>query len=443
MGFIDKYPYTDFHELNLDWVLKKIRELGIEMDQFEAVNKITFSGAWNITSQYPAWTVVTDNNLGYISIQPVPVGITITNTDYWRLIVDYSAQLAGMQSDIDALELIVGDNSSGLVKDVNDLQADMAEIRKKKYIFGGDSYSIENYGHTGWMDLVAGYMNLTRGVNVFDARDLVGYYGGSFAAGTFLTQLQALDANMSADLKEQITDICYFAGTNEVSYTDAQIYSGISDFVVYARAHFPNALVTIGFIGGSQSTSNWSDFVRACNVYRNVGQLGCRYVNNIEYVNMDYDLFYDTLHPTSYGKLAKYIAEGILAGSVNVNEKREIQSSDTLTKITIEQSNKVISIRTKIASTAQVNIGSGWEKGTTELADLSMPVMPYIRYDKTYTVPLAWYDGTNWHSDSMIFTITADGKVMASAAIYPETSIPAGRNTSLSSLINATCQLDW
>lgn len=35
--FINKYPYTDFHELNLDWVLGKIREFQddlIKMDEF-------------------------------------------------------------------------------------------------------------------------------------------------------------------------------------------------------------------------------------------------------------------------------------------------------------------------------------------------------------------------------------------------------------------------
>ena len=25
-NFLDKYPYTDFHELNLDWIIKTVKE---------------------------------------------------------------------------------------------------------------------------------------------------------------------------------------------------------------------------------------------------------------------------------------------------------------------------------------------------------------------------------------------------------------------------------
>ena len=76
--FGNQYPYTDFHELNLDWIIKRMRKLEIDMDEFKVVNNITFSGQWDITKQYPAWTIVNDNNIGYVSIKPVPVGVVLT-----------------------------------------------------------------------------------------------------------------------------------------------------------------------------------------------------------------------------------------------------------------------------------------------------------------------------------------------------------------------------
>lgn len=36
MPLIDKYPYTNFHELNLDWLLKRIKELETKVAQLEA-----------------------------------------------------------------------------------------------------------------------------------------------------------------------------------------------------------------------------------------------------------------------------------------------------------------------------------------------------------------------------------------------------------------------
>lgn len=33
--FYDKYTYTDFHELNLDWIISSVKQLLIEMDNIE------------------------------------------------------------------------------------------------------------------------------------------------------------------------------------------------------------------------------------------------------------------------------------------------------------------------------------------------------------------------------------------------------------------------
>ena len=127
--FNHAYPYLDEHELNLDWLIAKMKELNIAFEEFKVVNNITFSGAWDITKQYPAWTIVSDNNIGYVSIQPVPVGVVLTNTDYWVEVIDYTAQIAGLQSRVVALENIVGDASSGLVHDVDKLQSDVSAIQ--------------------------------------------------------------------------------------------------------------------------------------------------------------------------------------------------------------------------------------------------------------------------------------------------------------------------
>ena len=36
LGFFNKYPYTDFHELNLDWVLKTVKDIFAVVQQIDS-----------------------------------------------------------------------------------------------------------------------------------------------------------------------------------------------------------------------------------------------------------------------------------------------------------------------------------------------------------------------------------------------------------------------
>lgn len=81
------FPFTNLHELNLDWVVQIMKQLETELTQFVALNTIKYSNPfqWNITSQYAQNTLVIDPQDGtaYLSVRPVPQGVPITNTDYW------------------------------------------------------------------------------------------------------------------------------------------------------------------------------------------------------------------------------------------------------------------------------------------------------------------------------------------------------------------------
>lgn len=90
MGLFDQFPYTNFHELNLDWLLRMMKELNSTIKNFVALNTIKYADPiqWNITTQYEANTVVVDPQSGtaYISSKAVPSGVALTNTDYWSVI---------------------------------------------------------------------------------------------------------------------------------------------------------------------------------------------------------------------------------------------------------------------------------------------------------------------------------------------------------------------
>jgi hypothetical protein len=105
MLFNHRYPYTDFHELNLDWILCKMRELDSTLTEFTTLNKLQWCGTWDISKSYSAWSLVEDGDgNGYVSTGPVPSGIQLTNADYWQKVANYSALYSAFEQRIELLE---------------------------------------------------------------------------------------------------------------------------------------------------------------------------------------------------------------------------------------------------------------------------------------------------------------------------------------------------
>lgn len=89
----DLYPYTNFHELNQDWILSILKKFENELKQAIDYKTIHYADPlqWNITTQYAPNTVVVDENTGiaYISKDAVPSGILLSDKNYWIVIFDY------------------------------------------------------------------------------------------------------------------------------------------------------------------------------------------------------------------------------------------------------------------------------------------------------------------------------------------------------------------
>lgn len=85
-----EFPHTRNYDGDLGFIIKTIIELTNKYNDFFAYNSIKFADPlqWDITKQYEAYTIVFDYDSGYsyISKRPIPVGINITNPDYWCLV---------------------------------------------------------------------------------------------------------------------------------------------------------------------------------------------------------------------------------------------------------------------------------------------------------------------------------------------------------------------
>ena len=59
-AFFNEYPYTDFHEMNLTWVIQTILKMDTSLKEFIINNAIKYADPiqWNITRQYEENTIV-------------------------------------------------------------------------------------------------------------------------------------------------------------------------------------------------------------------------------------------------------------------------------------------------------------------------------------------------------------------------------------------------
>ncbi len=83
----------EMYQYNLGWLIKEL--MSFKQDLATAIDLKTIKYAdpiqWDITTQYPANTVVVDPKSGtaYMSKVPVPTGVELTNTNYWVIVFNY------------------------------------------------------------------------------------------------------------------------------------------------------------------------------------------------------------------------------------------------------------------------------------------------------------------------------------------------------------------
>ena len=319
--FFNMYPYTNFHELNLDEILRLMRELHHEWDEFTAVNKITNAGAWDITKQYQAWTVVSDNNVGYISLKPVPAGVAISNIEYWGVIADYNILITDLSNRISILEGRA--DATDLWKATNKPLIDIAMSpfnRKRRIVILSDSYgSIAGTDGDFLPDMIASYLGV-------DAAD---FYNGQLNGVGFTdynigTTFQDLLITVGANIadKTTITDIIVMGGCNDYASVREVISAYIDNFCAYVHTNYVNAKIHIAHVGRTWNAANCATMAQtSIPGYKECSKYGASYIFNSEFIMHDHSLFnVDLVHPNANGidLMAIAVASGVINGSCSI-----------------------------------------------------------------------------------------------------------------------------
>lgn len=278
-------------------------------------------GEWNKALQYEALSVVTYMGNSFTSKVPVPANIDISNNDYWVNTGNYNAQIEEYEKNVQVLSR----NVQTLSSDVTNLTTNVNILKNKKIIFVGDSF-IANYDNS-WATYAKKYLNVD------------GYIWGVGGSGFAVKNYQWIDIMKNrenlVDNKEEITDIIFGSGGNDNSYSQIDIYNAMLDIKNYINSTYPNAKISVCFLGWTGIQRNRLIYTDGRNNYiMNCNKLGFRYLKGCEWVLHNYKYLKDNttvnendyLHPNDEGclQLGLAVTEAYLNGCVDIYYEENI-----------------------------------------------------------------------------------------------------------------------
>lgn len=332
--FFNKYPNTNFHEMNLDWIIAEVKKMHDDWDEFKIVNSFRFEGEWNISKGYPQYSIVDVDGFGYLAIKPVPIGIAIDNEDYWRLVANYTVLIADMQNRIVALENKLETEMQELSDKIDDNISETKEmfyqrkkpLNMKKMIVVGDSYAaMETEGQIPWPTTLANYLGLSSSDWYKSALGSTGFVHRSLTNKNFQTLIEEAYAALQFSPND-VTHIVVGGGANDLTETYEDITAAISTFVSYCKSHFPNATVYIGMIGFATKLQEQHHIGRTYSAYTTADYFdNAKYLKGVENEIHAYKYFVssteNTVHPIQAGSTAigQAVYQALMHGVHNVS----------------------------------------------------------------------------------------------------------------------------
>lgn len=266
---------------------------------------------WSSANTYEPLTIVVNEGNSYTSRTYVPVGIDISNTDYWALTGNYNAQVEQYRQEVQQF-----DDRITAVEEITDKDRPYLVVIGDSYsdhLYSGDRESDDSL----WFSYVAKAFNLTP---MKFAKSGAGYLRRSETINfdTLLTQ-----AISSIEDKSKVAMVMVYGGVNDISQTDATFSyedynSAVQDFYVRLANNFPNSLkIAIGcntFIDNEVNENNGlnNTLVREI-VKQKALSTPAMFIDSTKWLLGHASQFNDVNHPNEYGeiRIAGYVLSSL------------------------------------------------------------------------------------------------------------------------------------
>lgn len=272
----------------------------------------------NPSNTYEALELVQDaSGTTYLSVQPVPAGIALSNTDYWILTAVTNAQLEQLLTQV-----------NDLTTDVETLQKEnIYDFSNKKVIFIGDSYGtgVTSAGtFTPWTERVAEYLNIPSANYYSLCTDGAGFVSGSTIENSFYHHINTASTSITWPVDE-VNMVIICGGANDYNFSSSLITNStynIPSTIELAHTKFPNATIYVGMISHNFAPAiksyGFDKQLQTLKYYQQSARYGATYLTGVENALHDITLLAsDGNHPLDEGQqtIAQSIVEALKTGS--------------------------------------------------------------------------------------------------------------------------------
>lgn len=250
-------------------------------------------GEWDKNRSYESLSIVTYAGTSYTSNKNVPVGVEISNTDFWVATGNYNAQVEKYR------------------KQTEELSSKVDQIMNRNIIVIGDSYG------KGWDQAGNQYTPYTTFASRYtgvpiknESESGAGFANTGDSGNTFAGLISKVANEMSKTERDKVTDVMFIGGFNDRTHTSTEIVSGMTACLSICKNSFVNAKSSCGMIGWSTYSPDYRALNNVAYRYqREFTPRGGRYITNIDRVMHSYGLFAnDGIHPNQNGHVFLGIA---------------------------------------------------------------------------------------------------------------------------------------